>query len=369
MVPSTACLAHAEPATRQATSIVDTTPDNRTRATICLAVTIESWIPYRSAAGHRGGRRQSTAQSASGATSPQMNIALFLTMTVLASPAETAGAARVELPPAANAVQKTVGEQASGCPAREAVAAALSPALVHIRPNVNPLPSDFRLADLGDAFEVSAGGQVQRYADAARDCSQRARVAAVFVALAMNPLSLEAPRPPPPPVQAVPVPPPPPPAPNPDRNWLSVGVAGLVDGAVGADGDATSGLTAGGEIDFAVGRGSVRPRSDRRRGDPDPKHRRSIEVVQQRFPCSLSAFYRKRAGAHLALGVSLGAALTPFTLHGQGLDTTLPVTRLDAGARASSRCASPAPPSRRSRTCTSSIFRAPTRSLSLHSGT
>lgn len=60
----------------------------------------------------------------------------------------------------------------------------------------------------------------------------------------------------------------------------------------------------------------------------------SIEVVQQRFPCSLSAFYRKRAGAHLALGVSLGAALTPFTLHGQGLDTTLPVTRLDAGARA-----------------------------------
>ena len=158
-----------------------------------------------------------------------MNIALFLTMTVLASPAEAGGAVHAEAIPAPavapsnapNNAQKTDGEQTSGCPTREAVAAALSPALAHIRPNLDPLPSDFRLADLGDAFEVTVGGQVQRYADAARDCAERARVAAVFVALAMNPPSLEPPRPPPP------VPPPavqqpqPPPAPE-RRSELAV---------------------------------------------------------------------------------------------------------------------------------------------------
>ena len=155
-----------------------------------------------------------------------MNIALFLTISVLGSLAQAGAVVHAETIPAPavapaiapvttglgvlgmpglnapNNAQKTDGEQTSGCPTREAVAAALSPALAHIRPNLDPLPSDFRLADLGDAFEVTVGRQVQRYADAARDCAERARVAAVFVALAMNPPSLEPPRP------APPVPPP-----------------------------------------------------------------------------------------------------------------------------------------------------------------
>ena len=264
-----------------------------------------------------------------------MNIALFFTMILLASPAEVGGAVRPEVSPATiNApgnAPKTDGEQARGCPTREAVAAALSPALVHIRSNVDPLPSDFRLADLGDAFEVTAGGQVQRYADATRDCAERARVAAVFVALAMNPLSLEAPRPSPPvPPVAIPSPPPPP---ERERNWLSVGVAARVDGAVGGDNGATAGVTAGGELDVVVGRGSFGIEATA--GVVTPTHNTiaAVEVNQQRFPCSLSAFFRRRAGAHLELAAAVGAALTPFTLHGQGLDTTLPVTRLDAGAR------------------------------------
>jgi hypothetical protein len=59
----------------------------------------------------------------------------------------------------------------------------------------------------------------------------------------------------------------------------------------------------------------------------------SVQVKQQRFPCSLAATVHRRPSAHLEVGAALGAALTPFTLHGQGLDTTLPVTRFDAGAR------------------------------------
>ena len=266
-----------------------------------------------------------------------MNIALFLTMTVLASPAEAGGAVHADAAVApSNApsnAPKTGGEQTSGCPTREAVAAALSPALAHIRPNLDPLPSDFRLADLGDAFEVTVGGQVQRYADAARDCTERARVAAVFVALAMNPPSLEPSRPPPPP------PPPavqqrqPPPAPEPDRSWLSVGVAARVDGAVGGGSDATSGATAGGELDVALGKGSFGIEASAGVVTSTQNTIASVQVTQQRFPCSLSATFRRRASAHLEIGAGLGAALTPFTLHGQGLDTTLPVTRFDAGAR------------------------------------
>jgi len=270
-----------------------------------------------------------------------MNIALFLTMTVLASPAEAGGAVHADATPApavapsttqSNA-PKTDGQQTSGCPTREAVAAALSPALAHIRPNLDPLPSDFRLADLGDAFEVTVGGQVQRYADAVRDCTERARVAAVFVALAMNPPSLEPPRPPPPTPPPAIQQPQPLPAPDPERSWLSVGVAARVDGAVGGGSDATSGATAGGELDVAVGKGSFGIQASAGVVTSTQNTIASVQVTQQRFPCSLSAAFRRRASAHLEIGAALGAALTPFTLHGQGLDVTLPVTRFDAGAR------------------------------------
>jgi hypothetical protein len=266
-----------------------------------------------------------------------MNIALFLTMTVLASPAEAGGAVHAELSPAPavapsnppNGTPRTDGEPASSCPTREAVSAALSPALAHLRPNLDPLPSDFRLADLGDAFEVTVGGQVQRYADAARDCTERARVAAVFVALAMNPPSLEAMRPPPP------VPPPAIQQPRPperELSWLSVGVAARVDGAVGGGSDATSGATVGGELDVSVGKGPFGVEASAGVVTSTQNMIASVEVTQQRFPCSLSATFRRRASAHLEVGADLGAALTPFTLHGQGLDMTLPVTRFDAGA-------------------------------------
>jgi hypothetical protein len=253
-----------------------------------------------------------------------MNIALVL-MTLFASPSEAGALSHPEPIPAPVAP----GEgQTIGCPAREAVAAALSPALVHIRPNADPLPSDFRIVDLGDAFEVTAGGQVQRYADAARDCAERARVAAVFVALAMNPPSLEAPRPPraPPPVNE-------PPPPTPEGIWLSLGLAGRIDGAAGGGSDATSGATAGGEIDVAFGRGSFGIEATAGAMTSTETTVDSVQVKQQRFPCSLAATVHRRPSAHLEVGAALGAALTPFTLHGQGLDTTLPVTRFDAGAR------------------------------------
>ena len=48
------------------------------------------------------------------------------------------------------------------------------------------------LIDLGVPFQVVVGGRVREYRDEARDCTQRARVAAVFVALTIDPASIAA---------------------------------------------------------------------------------------------------------------------------------------------------------------------------------
>jgi hypothetical protein len=64
------------------------------------------------------------------------------------------------------------------------------------------------IVDLGVPYRIIAAGQVREYRDESRDCAYRARIAAVFVALAIDPAQLATPPPPPPPA-------PPPPAPAP----------------------------------------------------------------------------------------------------------------------------------------------------------
>jgi hypothetical protein len=58
-----------------------------------------------------------------------------------------------------------------------------------------------------------------------------------------------------------------------------------------------------------------------------------VHVREQRFPCSLAATARLHTGPHVELAAAAGLSLTPFTLRGQGLSTTLAGTRLDTGAR------------------------------------
>ena len=254
-----------------------------------------------------------------------MNIAVsVVVMTVLASAGGARGADRPEPGP----VPSVGAAPAAGCPTREAVAAALFPAVSHLRPGRDPLPPDFRIVDLGDAFEITAGGQVQRYADAPRDCLERARVAAVFVALAVNPPSIQSPPPPPVPAPQMPA------TLVRERSWLSVGVAARIDDALGGGSATAGGTTAGGELEVAVGRGAFGLAATAGVLTSTESTIDAVRVGQHRFPCSLSATMRRRATARLELRGDLGASLTPFTLHGQGLETTLPVTRFDAGARA-----------------------------------
>jgi hypothetical protein len=70
------------------------------------------------------------------------------------------------------------------------------------------------IVDLGIPYRILAAGQVREYRDESRDCAYRARIAAVFVALAIDPAQLPAqlvpPMAPPPPAPPPAAPPPPP---------------------------------------------------------------------------------------------------------------------------------------------------------------
>jgi hypothetical protein len=123
----------------------------------------------------------------------------------------------------------------STCPRPDLVLAELSMLLPPDRlgPRLRAFPGTpavVELIDLGAPFQVVVGGRVREYRDDARDCAHRARVAAVFVALTIDPASIGPPPPPPPPPPAVEVAPPPPPS---ARARLEVAAA--LDAGVGTE--------------------------------------------------------------------------------------------------------------------------------------
>ncbi|HVY37587.1 MAG TPA: hypothetical protein VHM31_06615 [Polyangia bacterium] len=226
------------------------------------------------------------------------------------------------------------GDGPPSCPTRDAVAQAVAQALPSAlregAPAGGALPASVQVTDLGDAFEVAVGRQVQRYADPARDCAERARVAAVFVALALSPPAALAPPPPPPPV----VPPPPPAPPEPRAaDLVRLGLAARFDTAAGGGQNATGGSAIGGEARVSVGRHALAVQATAGVMAATETPIQDVRVREQRFPCSLAAAFRHTAGAHVALGAAAGVSLTPFTLRGQGLMSPSPGTRLDVGGR------------------------------------
>jgi len=228
------------------------------------------------------------------------------------------------------------GDGPPSCPTRDAVAQAVAQALPSAlrdgAPAANALPDSVQVTDLGDAFEVAVGPQIQRYADPARDCAERARVAAVFVALALSPPAALAPPPAPPPPPAVPPPPATTPVPH-VGDVVRLGVAARVDVAAGGGQSATSGSAIGGEARVSVGRHALAVQATGGVMTATQTPIRDVRVREQRFPCSLAAIVRHAAGAHVELDAAAGVSLTPFTLRGQGLMSPSPGTRLDVGGR------------------------------------
>jgi hypothetical protein len=248
---------------------------------------------------------------------------------LLVAGANPAASETAAAPPAAIAVEVT-GE----CPTREAVLAALLPVLGD-QPG-RALREPPRVIDSGGRFEVTALGHSQEYVDSARNCAERARVAAVFIALTLNPPTFEMPPPPPPPpvIEKPAPPPPPPPEPAPPAGWARVGVAARIDNAASSAPGPSDGVTLGGELRVAGGGRHLGVVATGGMLAPTEQRVSSVTVRQQRFPLSLAAGVRLQPARSFELTAALGLALTPFTLRGQGLATSSPATRLDAGVRA-----------------------------------
>jgi hypothetical protein len=172
------------------------------------------------------------------------------------------------------------------------------------------------LVDLGPRYQVALDGQTRDYADPIRDCDERARVAAVFAAMTIEPPEVAA--------RARP------PAPSHSRQ-VELRVAGLAD--VGLE-RSSQAFTAGGELRGAIvgqrwgveiGAGAEWPATL-----AWDAYRAHIT----RFPLAVSVRAVLRRTRALVT-ISAGVAMVPFTLRGEG--TGVPVhdggTRLDLGLR------------------------------------
>ncbi len=154
-------------------------------------------------------------------------------------------------PPSASAAPSII-RGPSTCPLPDAVWAELGTLLPRDRLNArlravagNAGPV-VQIVDLGVPYRVIAAGRVREYRDATRDCAYRARIAAVFVALAIDPAEISTEQPAPPPS-----PPAPPPAAAVPR-----AVARFDLGAEGQLGVGSGNRTAdaGGSLRLAIGR-------------------------------------------------------------------------------------------------------------------
>ncbi len=110
--------------------------------------------------------------------------------------------------------------------------------------------SPVEIFDLGVPYRVIAGGRVREYRDETRDCAHRARVAAVFVALALDPpvASSEPPATIPAPAASEVAPPA-----APIRHLAHLEVGGSGDAGLGSDGHV---VQAGAVLRLTLGRGT-----------------------------------------------------------------------------------------------------------------
>jgi hypothetical protein len=222
-------------------------------------------------------------------------------------------------------------EANGSCPTAEEVSATLAPLVGSLAPN-RLVEGALRVNDLGDRFEVAAAGQTRQYLDAARDCSERARVAAVFIALALNP-------PAPPTVPRVDAGPPAEPSgPEvtgvPSPLWARLALGGRIELAPAADGRSSPAASFGGELQAAVGKAVFGAIVAGGVLAPTVVTFGSVQVRQQRLPFRVAATARHKIPGPFELTGDLGLSFVVLRLRGEGLDTVEPATRLDIGGRA-----------------------------------
>jgi hypothetical protein len=220
-------------------------------------------------------------------------------------------------------------EASGSCPSAEEVSATLAPLLGSSAPK-GPVEGAARVHDLGDRFEVAAAGQTGQYVDAARDCAERARVAAVFIALALNPPAAPTvPR-----VDAQP-------AAEPSGSgtvgspwWARLALGGRIEHSPTADGRSSPPASLGAELGAVVGKRTLGVTVAGGVLAPTVVTFGSVAVHEQRFPFRVAAAVRHKMPGPFELAGDLGLSLVLLRLRSDALDTIDPATRLDVGGRA-----------------------------------
>jgi len=189
------------------------------------------------------------------------------------------------------------------------------------------------VADLGASYRVTAAGRVRLYRDEARDCAERARVAALFIGLAIDPadtVAAAAPPPAPPtPQQARPSPTRPlPPPETPPLLEVQVGPAFDVGLGSGNTGFAPAGL-----VGLAVGRGVVAALVAIAADLPADASAGSVRVRQWRAPVSVGVRARL-ARARVEPYAELGLAAGPIVARGRDVVSPSTAVSLELGVAA-----------------------------------
>lgn len=204
--------------------------------------------------------------------------------------------------------------------------------------------------DLGERYRVEVGAVAREFDDPARDCRERARVAAVFIALnrkearaapkppAAEPKPKPEPKPDEPAAEPEPEPLLEPPAPTAFEDRTDIVHYGMqLFGAaayapdpskLAPGGGAGAWLTAG-DFRFELSAGALAP------ADIDLQTQSSVNgaVALLRLPLSLSASYLLRAGA-FRFGPALGLALDVLRMHGKNLPDPQTELRVNPGGLA-----------------------------------
>jgi hypothetical protein len=120
----------------------------------------------------------------------------------------------------------------SQCPSAELIESELAPLLGEPARALDPSVTT-EVVDSGDTYRIRVGSAERVVSDARRDCEERAKVSAVFIALN---LPMRAPEPPPSPTRPRPSPPPALPAARSGPTQLALQLTGAVEHAPGSSG-------------------------------------------------------------------------------------------------------------------------------------
>jgi hypothetical protein len=225
----------------------------------------------------------------------------------------------------------------SRCPSREAVAQAVRALLSRSRAPVDVESVDRELAiqDLGERYVVEIRGRKREYADEAHDCSKRARVSAVFVALTVAPPDIalpELPVEPAPETPRAPAPRTPPPRPEPaPRSWWSEVEVGAWAGA--APRRDHSVFVMGGELRLGLTGERFGLTAGASLSTPSTLEFGNVRVRVARYPFDLGARLRW-SGPIVAAWIDVGAVASLVQVRALDLADARTTSRLEPGARA-----------------------------------